>query len=235
MIGRGPFLKFPRLVFAGRRKDRRGKTTPVYQLDWEPVESARSRRHDALMARMPGGVDDPLPLRPVLPLSYQSDLDAARFAIKPDYHAEIVRNARRAVEEWSHPRPFDTIVRDWCLQTAHAHVDVASSLLFDCLQSVGDEMDYERNYDRRQILTSAFLWRIWSGQTGAGHLWELAHLRILGISLDSSEREQLIEKMNPEMATYVRAMEDYVSKLYAEREAFFKSRAPGLEDDSPEV
>ena len=94
---------------------------------------------------------------------------------------EIVRNAKRGLEEWGIYRGFDTNVREMCLNPAQELIFVAFYLLCDCLY------DPETNYFYRKedsyFAHNAMVYKFWDGQTGRGLLW-------FNAKMDEMERKE---------------------------------------------
>jgi hypothetical protein len=156
-------LVFPKLRYVEQLTTKSDRELSGYRLDWTRVEE-KDRKVWSEHARK-GAL-----YIPSLPPEFESLVEGP-FAISKEYHDEIVRNAQRGREEWMRDRPFDTAIREMCLETAQAHVEVAFKLLADC------HYDLEARYwsrSNKRILESALLWKMWYWQTGRAHVPERA-------------------------------------------------------------
>lgn len=189
-------LVFPKIAYvrggkivwqskAGTGRARRPKDIELYRLDWDAFEKdlRREDRTGWYVRRRPD-LD-----RSALPPRYEKMLRDATFAISPEYMLEVRRNAERALDEWETERPFDTIVREHCLEPGIAHAESAFYLLEDCL--FNPELHYWLNHDtlEKRVMLEAMLLKFWTGQTGPGLVWSFAHMD----RLDAKEDERLAE------------------------------------------
>lgn len=107
----------------------------------------------------------------VFPESHIKYLYDMRFHIADNYLNEIAYQAKCGQEEWSRPFPFnfshglDTMVREYCLESAIAHFRTVFFLLSDCLdvQEKSDTSHYLKKF--AQVVMSTYFW---DGQTGRG-------------------------------------------------------------------
>jgi len=200
MLGRTNSLLFPRLVHIKEVKDHKGKLVNLYRLDWSGMENILLEKYESsgrtideqLLKKWekPLGAalcppKDPS-FYPALPSHLRQLLDDTVFNIKPNYRNEIIRNAKKAVEERNIERSFDTSIRDMCQQTVESHVEVAFRLLADCIYNV-DEMNFSRDYVIKFMLPKWMLFRFWFHQTGWGVAWERAKFRDLNSNLVDKE------------------------------------------------
>lgn len=169
------YIKGGKIVWPARGNTdrvRRPKDIELYRLDWDAFEEDLRREDRAgwYVRRRPDLE------RPALPPRYEEMLRGATFAISPEYMLEVQRNAERAIDEWETDRPFDTIVREHCLEPAIAHVESAFYLLEDCL--FDPERQYWLDHDslEKQVMLEAMLIKFWTGQTGAGCVWGFARM-----------------------------------------------------------
>ncbi len=89
------------------------------------------------------------------------------FALDSGYLSEIRRCSQQGVQEWNVPRPFDTIIREMCLEVPQSYIKVAFSLLSDCI--LNEKTGYWDHSDRRES-ACLMLYKFWCHQTGRGLL-----------------------------------------------------------------
>lgn len=109
------------------------------------------------------------------------------FAIPHTYLTEIRKQSDQAVEKWTETYPFDTVIRDLCLEPAISHVMVAFKLLGDCIYD--ETTNYYLRTMEKKILTHAMLYKFWAGQTGRGLLQGHACFDELRELLNSRNRD----------------------------------------------
>jgi hypothetical protein len=81
------------------------------------------------------------------------------------YYQEIEYFKKMAIDEFNKKRPFDTTVRERCLNPAIEAVDLFFHLIYDSLVMFNEEFRGTPNVD---ILKSLWLYRFWKHQTGSG-------------------------------------------------------------------
>jgi len=177
MLGESSRLLFPRLKYlknvqfkshGGANKS----SMRLYKLDWSKLEEIRQKDHEKwLLEYWP---DRDVPFWSSLPEKYETWVKNLTFAISDDYMKEIVRNAKRGLEEWSMHRSFDTNVREMCLKPAQEHIYIAFYLLADCLYD--PETNYYYRNEDGQYAENAMVYKFWDGQTGRGLVWGNAKL-----------------------------------------------------------
>lgn len=195
-------LVFPKLRFIEKvelgQGDSKPKEVPLYSLDWTYKETRCLERH--LKWNMENWPNIHIPFKPDLPEIYDSYVKSLVFAIPGSYHSEIVRNARRGLEEWDVKRKFDTVVRDNCLGPAIEHIYVAFYLLSDCIYDRSAKY-FDRNPN--SILARYCLpYKFWSHQTGRGvrrnhaRIHNLEGLIEQGANLDKPALETFLKLLN---------------------------------------
>lgn len=127
-------------------------TQPLYLLNWELFETDLSKNIPELRGRS-------------IPATFDT-MDNAIYAVSESYKAEIQRMSIRATEEWVTRYPFDTMVREICLEPAVAYVWTAFRLLADCVYDPATGK-FSRQDDRR-MLKYLLPYRFWRKQTGRG-------------------------------------------------------------------
>jgi hypothetical protein len=151
--------------------------TPVrlYKLEWAGMEKIKAERQ--LKRHMEvfkvGKPDDmglyptSIPFAPLksIPDSYAAKMDCLIFAIPDNYMRAINHCSMMAMQEWEHPYPFDTIIREGCYEPAAAFVKVAFHLLADCIYD-SQMKYYNRDFDIKQVFEQSALVRYWVHQVG---------------------------------------------------------------------
>lgn len=145
------------------------KTTDIYKLDWDPIDNTRKERclkdADTSEVIFPGTLPEP----------YDSWVKDMLFAIPNMYMEEIRRCARLALIEWGASRPFDTMIREICLEPAIYYVYVSFRLIADCLYD--EKTEYFYRGEDKSFATQAMLYKFWSFQTGWGLIRDHAQFR----------------------------------------------------------
>lgn len=140
----------------------------------------------------------------------QEYLNGNEYSIDEKYLDEIHRNALQAQIEWSHHRPFDTVIREAALKPAIAHVETAFMLLADSLWD-----SKEKRFDRgmkRCVLKQALLVRFWINQTGIGLVWDHADMSNLERMVEL-QKETDTALFNPAEITYTETFIKDVRKI----------------------
>lgn len=172
MLGFGRKLSFPRLLHQ-RRETIKGKgwdkNVSLFMLDWKAFEDKKEEHHKEWNQKY--WPNQHMPFVP-FPEPYKTQLDQMLFALDDGYYLEVVRNSVHGHAEWCHSRPFDSCVRDYCLDTAKAHIDVAFYLLADC---VYDPITKYFVRQGKNVVHRAMLYRFWMYQTGGSVVLTNAH------------------------------------------------------------
>lgn len=174
MLGTSTPLIFPTLRIEKAETTVRGhKTdTPLYRLNWEDFQ--RKLEKSAATGR-------PRPLPEALPPPLKLELNAARFAIPPEYMTEINRHSIAAQTFWGIFPPFDTIIREMTLEPVFSHVRVAFELIADCTFTA-DKGELTR---ARWTVPILFELHFWISQTG------------LGVAIERARKEVAEMRRNP--------------------------------------
>ena len=205
-------LLFPRLVylkdttFKSWGGDEKHKPTRVYVLDWSKLDALAVYRGVRLF-----------------PEKHIGWLTSMQFAIPYHYRREIRRCVRMAVLEWEREAPFDTNIREMCLETAEKFIEVAFDLLADC--PYDPEADYFSRDDKRGILKPAFIYRFWDGQTGRGLPWFYSGLDDLNNKYYKSEA---VEK--DRRPYYYDALLEFIEAVEESEEAYNQVHSAGAEE-----
>lgn len=163
---------FPHLVFLDEisLKSESDKTLKLYKLDWDEFDSAILKRHIDWNAKC--WPSSNIPIIQKFDEYYEGILQSLRFAIPFSYLNEIRRVTQSAMVEWNTNRPFDTCVREMCLEPAISYIETAFKLLCDCAYDV--ETKYYYRADNKYILAPMLLYRFWQHQTGSGRITDHA-------------------------------------------------------------
>lgn len=155
----------------------------------------------------------------VLPAGCQW-VDDLVFCLDDKYLEEIRRTSKRAAEEWAMRRPFDTCVREMCLNPAISFVATAFYLLCDTIYE-GEGRDYSPEARSRRFLAKYLLgFKFWVGQTGSGLVVDHCgiydtYLRDLSLSRVKSDHRLDVFELELR-ATYYK-LEAQIKKLYPPR------------------
>lgn len=87
--------------------------------------------------------------------------------IPKNYYDEIIHFRDLSISEWNRQRPFDTNVREKCLEASISSVDIFFHLIYNCAFMFNTEFRGNSNLD---IIKSLWLYRFWKHQTGGGLL-----------------------------------------------------------------
>jgi len=147
------------------------KKVRLYKLDWDSIETIKRKKH--LKWVIDQWPDVKVPYVSTLPKKIDKDIKDCVFALDKGYLNEIRRCSQQGVQEWNIERPFDTVIREMCLEVPESYFKVAFGLLADC---VFDEKTgyWKRGTSRREI-ASLMLYKFWCHQTGRGLLMDRRH------------------------------------------------------------
>lgn len=164
----------------------------VYSLDWRPLEKARRnsfdrwwKKHGKARAEKEAaeGPDEygtvQKEYNTALPAAYDAQIKNMYFLLDKEYQREIVHHARLALLEWTKDRCFDTSIRDICLEPAIKHVEVAFTLIADCLFDPDTKKRVSYKRDISNYWKHAALYKFWHRQTGSGLLWGFSGMKRL--------------------------------------------------------
>ena len=141
-------------------------TINVYTLNWSYKDEKVEGDHLQWLANH--WPTKNIPVHNRLPEKWENWLSGIKYAIPSTYYKEISNQSHLAIEEWNREYPFDTVIREMCLQSAIAHVAVAFKLVADC--AYDPATNYYSRGDDKIILKYALMYRFWIGQTGGGLL-----------------------------------------------------------------
>ncbi len=188
MLSRTNKLFFPRLERIGefkmvRRVDGVQKITTEngYRLDWSKQEETIRKKHEDWRSKYHPEKD--LPYVPQLPAEYDEWVKSLLFAIPINYLREIKRMAQVGLEDWDHYRPFDTMIREQCLEPAKAMIRCAFILLSDCVYN--PEVEYYSRQSKVSLAEYVMPYKFWSHQTGRG---------VIRYNADLDELEKRLER-----------------------------------------
>jgi len=206
-------LTFPRLVFV--RSAERGS---IFTLDWSEKEKKVETEHKNWLEKYHTDFfayllknEKPVYIEQ-FPKSFNSDLKSSLFCLPNSYLDEVRRQTSEAMIEWSSRYPFDTVIREKCLEPAITHVKIAFYLLKDCI--CDDNGDFlHNNYSR--TATYIMLYKFWAGQTGRGCVREHAFLDNL------KEDISYYKDNNKELYEYTSLFLSEISKVEEEIEKTF--------------
>jgi len=151
-----------------------------YRLDWNDVDQRKFREYqtwvnDHWKQAFPEELTGQGPS--TLPDVYDSYISGLEFAIPKSYMDEINYFSQLFVSDRMRNRPFDTIIRDMCLQASTAMINCAFKLLADCIYDKvklcfwrGDE-----TLDKWSA-KSLMMYKFWRLFTGRGLVFEHACL-----------------------------------------------------------
>jgi len=171
MLSRDHRLYFPRLERIGdfkmvRRVDggQKNTTEDGYRLDWSKQEATIRKKYEDW--RFEYHPEKDIPYVPQLPVEYDEWVKNLLFAIPISYLREIKRMTRLGLEEWDHYRPFDTMIRELCLEPATTMIRCAFILIGDCVYD--PQAEYYSRSSKKQLASYIMAYKFWSHQTGRG-------------------------------------------------------------------
>lgn len=164
-------LYFPELKYEGKRNFKSwgsSKQTSIFSLNWKSFDSSLIIDHHIWVDQCGKSIK----FTEALPHKYEKWLNGFLFSIPENYLNEIIRCSRIAMMEWSRALPFDTNIREMCMETAETYIKIAFKLIADCAY------DSKKNYFYRgvdkSILSNVMRYRFWTHQTGSGLIWKKA-------------------------------------------------------------
>ncbi len=194
------------------------KKVRLYKLDWKKVELRKEEHHKKWNKEYWPDIE--VPYVNTLPEELDEEVESYVFALDRGYSDEIRRCSQQGVQEWNISRPFDTIIREMCLDVPQSYVKVAFSLLSDCI------FDEGRGYwDRGNRRDSAciMLYKFWCHQSGRGLLFDRSHSGWQSEydwqkkwTEKGSEAMERVEKINSLLKDNSKKMDESMSKIYIE-------------------
>jgi len=206
-------LLFPQFIFQEEVTLRDSKI-PLYKLNWDEIDKIRRERYikDIPDDVINAPVDNLYPFT-TLPAPYNKWVKDMLFVIPSKYMEEIRRNARIGIIEWSQVRPFDTMIREICLEPAKQYIYVAFRLIVDCMYNK-DTQYYYRGPDKAYA-TQALLYKFWSLQTGSGLIKDNAQFRrIEGYKNEKGDWWA----PRPEIEKFIEVIKGHEQKLFKAKE-----------------
>lgn len=147
------------------------KKVKLYKLDWDFVEEEKERKHKKWNEE--NWPDIKIPYIQTLPERLDEEVKNYIFALDQGYLNEIRRCSQQGLLEWNITRPFDTVIREMCLDVPQSYVKVSFGLLSDCV--FDEETSYWDRGESRRIRACLMLYKFWCHQTGRGLLIDESH------------------------------------------------------------
>lgn len=173
------------------------KTTDTYKLDWDTIDNIKKERYNR-------NINKESPYPGTLPELYDNWVKNMIFAIPNTYKAEIRRCTHLALLEWGTNRPFDTMIREICLEPAISYIYVSFRLIADCLYD--KEANYFYRGEDKAYATQAMLYKFWSFQTGSGLIKK--HARFENLNHENNIVQDFLEVINKYEETNLKLKEE---------------------------
>jgi len=190
------------------------KKVKLYKLDWENVELKKKESHKKWNKRCWPDID--LAYINSLPEELEGEFNNYIFALDRGYTDEIRRCSQQGMLEWNISRPFDTIIREMCLDVPQSYIRVAFGLLSDCI--FDEKTGYWDRGSRRES-ACLMLYRFWCHQTGNGLLtdnnfsgWDDEYNWC--IKYGKKEVKKRVKKINGLLLVHKKKIEDVRSKIF---------------------
>lgn len=224
-------LLFPSLVYQGdftikepstsKEDGRPGWTKKVrlYKLDWEKIELEKERKHKKWnRTQWP---DRKVPYINTLPEELDEEIKNIIFALSQGYLNEIRRCSQQGLVEWNVSRPFDTVIREMCLEIPEKYIQTAFGLMADCVFDEGT--GYWKHGNRREI-ACLMLYKFWCNQTGRGLLidrrysgWDDEYEWVKKWSKEKGAKNR-VERTNGLLLEHQKQLDDAMASIYVELE-----------------
>lgn len=191
-------LEFPRLVITNYNVDPKFKGhTPIeelalYKLDW-------------------GGFEK-------LPEPYEQQVQNLKFAISTQYKTEIFHSKTQAVAGWDRYYPFDTVIREMCLEPAIAFTKVTINLIWDCVYNEENRV-YASNDN--WWLRNAMMYKLWLHQTGRGCVARNANIPNLEDLLSWREKNS---EYKEDLEKFIRTIRNLENQIYRPKNEIKKTK-----------
>ncbi len=185
----------------------------LHQLSWEKKELAH---HETKFSPH----DDQY--LTALPQPYDDWIKSIQYSLTSEYIREIEHMSNAGKMEWGRTRRFDTMVREFCLEPAIAHIWTAFRLLADCAWDEPNRWWYrDKNLDH-VIIPYALAYKFWRNQTGIGMTKSHARIPDLSQRLEHMLDNDTIIDHQPvtEIRKFFAALaahEDLIHKQHSER------------------
>lgn len=183
--------------------------TPLYKLDWDEFDRNLAKR-----------IGHELPYK-ALPDEYEKQVRSLKFAISHNYRQGISHHSNLAQAERNRFWPYDTMVRDICLNVVAEAIRTAFFLLKDCTYDQ-DTGGFDRS-DDRSLFDNMLVWRFWVHQTGRGTVWRKANFDYLELL------PGYIEEHDPEQANRVR---EFLENMREHTKSWEVYHPPPTDEDS---
>lgn len=217
-------MNFPEIKETGNTKDHNSQTIKEYHIDWESFDNIKKEKHIDWIKKYCLSDIDPkqkdLYIRTVLPnLHYWQDFigipekyrhileNTSTIFIPDDYLKEIKHFKEMALSEWNRTRPFDTNVRDTCLEVSQKAVEMFFYLISDSILIYNKEKINPYSEDENRIynfefefLIPFFLYKFWICQTGRGLIVRNAFKRYVSPRFKIVDKEK--EKLEKELTDF---------------------------------
>ncbi len=195
------------------------KKVKLYKLDWEKIELEKERKHKKWnKTQWP---DFKVPYTNTLPEELDEEIKNIIFALSPGYLNEIRRCSQQGLAEWNVSRPFDTVIREMCLEIPKKYIKVAFSLMSDCVFDEGT--GYWKHGNRRET-ACLMLYKFWCNQTGRGLLtdrgfsgWDEEYKWVKKWSKKEEEKNR-VERINKLLLEHKKQLDDAMDEIYVELE-----------------
>ncbi len=191
------------------------KKVRLYKLDWDNIELEKEKRHKKWRGEQ--WPDIKVPYIRTLPEEIDEELKNYVFALDKGYLNEIRRCSQQGLHEWNVPRPFDTVIREMCLEVPQSYIKVAFGLLSDCV--LDEETGYWEHGNRR-VIACLMLYKFWCHQTGRGLLidrkfsgWEHEYAWMNKWSTDMVAKSKA-EKINELLTEHQKQLDDAYAEIY---------------------
>jgi hypothetical protein len=173
-----------------------GGESPAYQLyklDWGLVDSYKANQYrtwvqDHWHNRFPKELEGQHP--GTLPPILDQVICSLTYAIPPAYHREVTHFSQLYYMDRLRQRPFDTVIREMCLNVSQAAINCAFKLLADCICDIATashgKLSKSGRWFRRiatelgtldkWVIQCLIMYKFWRGATGHGLTWDHAEL-----------------------------------------------------------
>lgn len=233
-------LYFPELKYEGTRNFGSwgsSKKTAIFSINWKPFDNRLLVDHHIWVDRCHRG--KPIKFTEALPKKWETWLNGFLFAIPENYRDEIHRCSRLGMLEWCRALPFDTTIREMCMETAETYIKTAFNLIADCAY------DPKKNYFYRgadkTVLNNVMLYRFWTHQTGRGLIWgkagfdkikhDLSTLLNKRVAIGQGEDGEFIATSDAVIDLYSIIIDDFLGHAANERNAYQAEEPENKEPD----
>lgn len=193
------------------------KTVNIYKLDWSQIDKFKKENFYKHIANSSdekyfGSIPEP----------YDSWVQDLQFVVPRDYLEEIRKCSKKAAMRWGNEYPFDTMIREICLEPAISFVNVAFRLLSDCLYD--SETNYFSRDSSRKIVTQALLYKFWRDQTGRGLVRDHAYFDKLNKMMKYVLEDKNQDKERNKLVSIIRDFLKVIDKFEEETNEYYERR-----------